>query len=450
MKNYISCLVLVAVLLAFAPSAWALGWQLPIGSADEGPVSGNTNIPWSDLTLAFNAGTSPPIGDYSVDYAGNGSAVAGQVGNYANFTFPAASCDSIGVYADSGLPAVDYVQIQVWNTTGTGSWVTICGSTPLVGSFPANGVLSNDTWTVIPFTPMTITTIRFRYHYTVAGWTYWLWDIAYHSIPPVITPPTVATLNADIDLNSAVLQGQIIDDGGAVCTAQFEYGTTTSYELGTVSVVPSYTTYSIGMICGAFLGGLTTGQTYHYRLNVTNSVGATQGNDMIFTPAATQAGWWVDPTGDTADPSPPPGAQQWQNKAAAYDDDDQTLANLSHYTTDTSPTTYLYLTHSVALTCDKIRIKASAGANITAMVIDLETVANGYADSVNPVYNSNTYPSQQWQEVPFAATAITGARIRFSVSNAGFVINVSDFDFHTVGVEHCWAFIDGAFAGANK
>ena len=77
-----------------------------------------------------------------------------------------------------------------------------------------------------------------------------------HSLPfgtPGITLPSVTTLTPDVDLNSAVLQGQITDDGGAVCSAQFEYGTTTSYELGVVSVVPSYTTYSIGMICGAFL-----------------------------------------------------------------------------------------------------------------------------------------------------------------------------------------------------
>jgi hypothetical protein len=248
-------------------------------------------------------------------------------------------------------------------------------------------------------------------------------------------------------LNSAVLQGQIIDDGGAVCTAQFEYGTTTSYELGTVSIVPSGTTYSIGMICGAFLGGLTTGQTYHYRLNVTNSIGTTQGNDMTFKPVATGAGWWVDPTGNTADPSPPAGAQQWQNRDAASDDDDQTFSTLSFYTTDTSPTTYLYLTHSVALTCDKIRLKASTSANITAMEISINTVASGWTT----IFNSATYPDQQWLEVPFAAAALTGARIRFSVAGSvGFIINVTDFDFHIVGVEHSYGFIDGTFSGANQ
>jgi len=435
--------MLAAVLLAFAPSAWATGWGLPTGSSDEGTVPGNTNIPWTSLNLAYNAGNSPPIGDYSNDYASNGYSVAGQVGNYADFTFPAAYCDSIGVYADSGDPSVDYVQIDVWRTT-TSSWQTICGSTPLVGSFPENGVLPNDTWTVIPFTPTgNISAIRFRYHYTVGGWAYWLWDIAYHSIPPVPTIPTVATLNADLDLNSAVLQGQISDDGGLVCTAQFEYGTTTSYELGAVPVVPSYTTYSIGMICGAFLGGLTTGQTYHYRLDVTNSAGTTYGNDMTFTPAAPGAGWWVDATGDSADPSPP--AQQWQNRTAAYDDDDQTLATISHYTTDPALTAYLYLTHSVALTCDKIRLKASTSANISAMEIDINT-ASGWTN----IFNSGTYPDQQWLELSFAATAIMGVRIRFNVTTGGFIINITDFDFHIVGVEHCQAFVDGAFSGANK
>ena len=442
MMKILSPIILIAVLLGFAPSAWALGWQLPTAASDEGG-----GIAWTSLNLAYNTGNSPPIGDYSNDYASNGGSAANQFGNYADFTFPAAYCDSIGVYADSGSPAVDYVQIEVWNTAGAGSWVTICGSTPLVGSFPANGVLSNDTWTVIAFTPITVSKIRFRYHYTIGGWTYWLWDIAYHSIPFVPTAPTVATFNADVDLNSAVLEGQIIDDGGLVCTAKFEYGTTTSYELGFVPVVPSGTTYSIGMTCGAFLGGLTTGQTYHYRIDVANSVGTTQGADVTFTPAATGAGWWVDPTGDTADPSPPTGAQQWQNRAAAYDDDDQTFSTLSFYTTDTSPTTYLYLTHSVSLTCDKIRLKASTSANITAMEISINTVASGWTT----IFNSASYPDQQWLEVPFAAAALTGARIRFSVAGSvGFIINVTDFDFHIVGVEHSYGFIDGTFSGASK
>lgn len=445
MMKIFSRIILIAVLLGFAPSAWALGWGLPTAGTDSGG-----GIPWSSLNLAYNAGNSPPIGDYSIDYASNGGSAANQFGNWAEFTFPAAYCDAIGVYADSGAPAVDYVQIEVWDTAGAGSWVTICGSTPLSGSFPANGVLVNDTWTVISFTSITISKIRFRYHYTIGGWTYWLWNIAYHSIPLVINLPTVATLTPYIDLNSAVLQGQITDDGGAICTAQFEYGTTTSYELGTVSVVPSGTTYSIGMICGAFLGGLTTGQTYHYRMNVTNSAGTTQGNDITFTPAATQVGWWVDPTGDIADPSPPAGAQQWQNRAAAYDDDDQTFATLSFYTTDTSPTTYLYLTHSVALTCDKIRLKASTSANITAMEVWINT-GTVAIPSWTSVFNSGTYPDQQWLEVPFAATAITGARIRFSVAGSvGFVINVTDVDFHVVGVEHCYGFVDGAFSWANQ
>ena len=446
MINIFSRILLVAILLACASSAWA-GWGLPTGSSDEGPVVGNTSIPWTNLNLAYNTGNSPPIGDYSNDYATNGFAPANtaQFGNYADFTFPAAYCDSIGVYADAGDPGVDYVQIEVWDTAGAGSWVTICGSTPLVGSFPANGVLPNDTWTIVSFTSITISTIRFRYHYKgdSQSWAYWLWDIAYHSTSASINKPTVATLTPDIDLNSAVLQGQIINDGGAICTAKFEYGTTTSYG-NTVSIVPSYTTYSIGMTCGAFLGGLTTGQTYHYRVDVTNDNGTTNGNDITFTPAATQVGWWVDPTGDTADPSPP--AQQWQNRAAAYDDDDQTFSTLLHNNGDPAATSYLYLTHSVALTCDKIHLKASTSANISSMEVDINTVASGWTN----IFSSGTYPDQQWLEVPFAATAITGARVRFTISSGGFIINVTDFDFHVVGVEHCYGFVDGAFSGANQ
>ena len=59
-------------------------------------------------------------------------------------------------------------------------------------------------------------------------------------------------------------------------------------------------------------------------------------------------------------------------------------------------------------------------------------------------------PDQQWLELPFAATAVTGARIRFNITTGGFIINVTDFDFHIVGVEHCYGFVDGAFSGANK
>jgi len=440
--------MLVALLLAFAPSAWALGWGLPTGSSDEGPVSGNNNIPWTNLANAFDAGTSPPIGNYSSTYATNSNNAGGkQVGNYADFTFPAAYCDSIGVYSDFGSPTVDYVQIDVWNTAGAGSWQTICGSTPLTGTFPANGVISNDTWTVIPFTAITISKIRFRFHYTASGYAYWLWDIAYHSIPFVPTAPTVATFNADVDLNSAVLQGQIVNDGGLVCTAKFEYGTTTSYELGVVPVVPAGTTYNAGMTCGAFLGGLTTGQTYHYRIDATNSVGTTQGADVTFTPAAPGTGWWVDATGDSADPSPPANAQQWQNRVAAYDDDDQTFATLSVSITDTSPTTYLYLTHNVALTCDKVRFKASTSAAITDIQIWINTVASGWIQ----IATVTTYTDQQWYEVPFTKTDITGARLRLDLTTgSGFLINIADFDSHIVGVQHCYGFVDSAFSGANK
>ena len=332
----------------------------------------------------------------------------------------------------------------MWNTAGLGSWVTVVGSTPLAGPSPGNGVITNDAFVTIPFsTPMTISKMRFRFHYYTGGWNYWVYTIAYHSVPLTINAPTITTLNPNVDLNSADFQGQIVDDGGGICAISFEWGLTAAYG-NTTTAQPGYTT---GTICGTFLGGLATGTQYHCRLDATNSAGTTHGNDIAFTPVAPHPGLWIVPTSGNTDPAPPsPSTGTWQNIQYAYDDDDLTASTLYVANGDASPGSYLYLTHA-ATYCDEIRVKADLNANITAMEISVNQTVGGWT----VIYSNNTYTNQQWLTVPFASASIMGARIRFStvIANVGFTIAVTDFNFHLAVGPDTQLAITSVNGGAN-
>lgn len=94
------------------------------------------------------------------------------------------------------------------------------------------------------------------------------------------TPPVVATGAASgVTTNAATVAGAI-NPGGADTSWRFEYGTSTSYGLTTLSktVAASTTPSSVT----APLTRLTSGTTYHYRLTATNAAGVTHGADRTF------------------------------------------------------------------------------------------------------------------------------------------------------------------------
>lgn len=421
MKTYITILVSVLILVGVTSGAFGLGWVSPTGSLDE---EGGR---WTFLNRAYDNPTQP-----NVLYATNIPRM--NWAGWADFTLPAPIyCGRVRVDCDFGYSRVDQVQVDVWNTD-TAAWETV-----------HTGVVSDGIYTELTFASRNVSKLRFRFHYINTTWEFWLYEVGFYASPPVIVPPTVETQDAtSVDVSSANLRGQIIADGGEPCQTWFEYGPTAAYG----STTPVQSGYLTDQNFGAFLNGLAG--TYHFRVVAGNSAGNRNGADLTFTVNAIPVSGWVSPTASYTDPTPPtPNSGGWSNQTLAYDDDGVSSSFLTHTINDATPVPYLYLTHPI-LYADKIRFQAKKTPEITAIEVDV--LIDGSWTNVFPAGTFNdTAGGTVWNEVSFPAGNVTEARLRFSVpANFGLNVVIYEFDFHTVGVERCWAFVDGAFTGANK
>jgi|GEM_PF-293264 len=94
--------------------------------------------------------------------------------------------------------------------------------------------------------------------------------------------PSVATQTAtSITITGGTLNGTI-NPNGLATTYHFEWGTTPSYGNNTPILSAGSGTSDVPV--SAVLSSLTTGVTYHYRIDGTNSDGTSNGLDMTFTP----------------------------------------------------------------------------------------------------------------------------------------------------------------------
>jgi hypothetical protein len=98
---------------------------------------------------------------------------------------------------------------------------------------------------------------------------------------PPILPAVITTAATGIGSTTATLNGTV-NAGGASTTVTFDYGLTIAYGT-TVSGVPGTVTGNIVTPVSANLIGLVLNTTYHYRINGANSVGTSNGSDMMFT-----------------------------------------------------------------------------------------------------------------------------------------------------------------------
>ena len=106
--------------------------------------------------------------------------------------------------------------------------------------------------------------------------------------PGTNLPPSVSTLAASyVTTNTATLNGTL-NPNGQTTTAQFEYGLTTS--CGNTVALAGTVTGSGSVAVSTNLTGLTSGTTYHFRLNGTNAGGLTLGTDQSFVTVSTNSG----------------------------------------------------------------------------------------------------------------------------------------------------------------
>jgi len=98
--------------------------------------------------------------------------------------------------------------------------------------------------------------------------------------------PTATTLVATaITATSATINGTV-NANGATTTVSFSYGATSAYGSTIAATPASLPANAVGTAVSAMLSGLTCGQTYHFRVDATNTNGTNHGGDLSFTTSA--------------------------------------------------------------------------------------------------------------------------------------------------------------------
>ena len=97
----------------------------------------------------------------------------------------------------------------------------------------------------------------------------------------LILPPAVTTLAASgVQFTNATLNATV-NPNGLPTTAWFQWGADANY--GQLTAVTNLSATNINLAVSAALGGLTAGQTVHFRVVATNADGLTPGADAAFT-----------------------------------------------------------------------------------------------------------------------------------------------------------------------
>jgi len=292
---------------------------------------------------------------------------------------------------------------------GAGTWTNL---------YQAELPLNHD-WVEIPlpYEGMVIKG-RFRFYYQQAGWISTLDEFQFYKVPDEpITPPAGNTLEAtSIEENTAILHGQVIDDGRELCQFRFQYGKTVAYGTNTPwEVGPGGVGFASGETFGKFISGLEKGVTYHFRAQIKNSAGIASGADKTFFTQSALSGW-VSPQGAYGD--------GWENVHFVFDDELGTYTRRLRAYGEGQWSSWLYLTHP-EIYSDKIRFWAHEPYAIDS--VQVEVLRDG---SWINVY-SGSFPDGQWVEASFASGKVSQARIKFHMTFANhyFYYLVHEFDF---------------------
>jgi hypothetical protein len=367
------------------------GWVSPTGNADP-------SIQWTSETKAYDENT----GSYAVHAGG-----AGWRGFLELTLSSSIYCDCVRVFSDFGYGIVDLVDIDIYNST---SWID-----------KYNGTISDCAWTELEFSGETnVTKARFRYHYLSGSYQFYFYEFDFWQGKPH-TLPNGTTLNAtSVDETTAILNGNVSDDGGEPCEYRFQYGSDTSYGNNTTWGGSEAQNSEFS----AMIHNLILENTYQYRVQIRNDIGTINGSNKNFTTAIPSLGW-VTPTSHYDSNS------QWSNEINAYDDGTDTYTQSYHTINDPDGlwSFYIYLNHSVIL-CDKVRFYARGptGDSIQVDQVDLDVKRGGVWVNVY----EGTFSDRQWVEKSFMQGSVNQSRIRFRINanNGGLYYQLYEFDFN--------------------
>ncbi len=380
--------ILTAVLVlcaAWAAAASADGWVSPTGFEDpEGK--------WRNESRGYDENTGTFTDDYSLRLGWAAYIVL-------TMNQPVRS-SRLRVNADWWLGAADCVDIDVYKD---GAWVDV-----------HEGSILNCAWDEKTFPSGMVEKVRFRYRYTNSRYIYWLYELDLYEEPAQVNAPTCETLvSSSVEQTSAILHGEVTDDGGEPCECRIVYGPTQEY--GTA------TDWQASRVTGGYFSGIVTGldgeTTYRFRAEARNSAGTACGADMTFTTGAPEIGWL--PGTEQGDPD-----EAWEDEASAADDDEDTCARSYHDIWAPQWGPFIHLSRA-AIPCNGVRFIARQGGYIDE--VDVDVLKDG---SWTDVYQG-TYADRQWVTHFFRAGVVTEARVRFHVNstNCGLYWELYEFDF---------------------
>ena len=317
--------------LGWAGSAFAASWVSPMGDGD--PES-----KWTTEAGARDGNIS--------SYASDNSRRTGW-GAYLNLTLTTAiNSGRVRAMADYGYNTVDKVQIDVYKD---GAWVTVL-----------DGAVADAAWSEIAFAAGSVSQARFRFHYLNANYIFWLYEFQFYEEAAQSGPPTCATTAATSrQQTTAALHGALTNDGGAPCEYRFQWGQTDQY--GSASAWTG--SKNTGDALSLFIGGLTAGQTYHFRAQARNSYGESSGGDLTFQ-AGAETDPWFSPNAYTD------ASGIWENETNVLDDDVSSAAKCYHEMGTGQWGPFLELNFAV-VTADRMRLYAKKDANIDSVDVDV-------------------------------------------------------------------------------
>lgn len=114
---------------------------------------------------------------------------------------------------------------------------------------------------------------------TIPADTTWVNETFGGSVTVLCLPSVTTNAASSISYTSVTLNGYLDNDGGEDCDVWFEYGETTSYG----NVANYVWKFSSDELFTFDITGLSPDTTYHYRAVAENSIGRTNGSDVIFT-----------------------------------------------------------------------------------------------------------------------------------------------------------------------